>query len=405
MIVLRSLLVPSASRRLARGNDGRPDSPETPRVLVRTQRHAFYGRTRYFAAMEYESLPTTPTAEELVDQAFSRAARAGRAKQGVEAQESMLQTASNVLSDNLSNVVRAWPDFDAVDPFYRELAEAVMAGADDFQVGAEEEGGSVDALRRSLSELSWASRKTKELGREYQGRVRGKDPEAARKIRKQAFARMADVIDEVDDDIGRVAAAREALRRLPDIRPDEPTIVVAGYPNVGKSSFVNTVTNARNEIAEYPFTTRGIHVGHVEHHRVRHQLVDTPGLLDRPEDERNDIERQAVSALTHLADCVLVFVDPSETCGYELDDQLDLRDRVAERFADVPVLTVANKADLSTDVEADYYVSITEDEAMAGRKSADAGVTVDSVDDVLEAAVEAIGYEPEIPPSRRSGEN
>ena len=82
--------------------------------------------------MEFESLPTTPTAEELVDQAFSRAARAGRAKQGVEAQESMLQTASNVLSDNLANVVRAWPDFDVVDPFYRELAEAVLASTDDF---------------------------------------------------------------------------------------------------------------------------------------------------------------------------------------------------------------------------------------------------------------------------------
>ena len=356
--------------------------------------------------MEFESLPTTPRAEELVDQAFSRAARAGRAKHGVEAQESMLQTASNVLSDNLANVVRAWPDFDAVDPFYRELAEAVLAGDDDFQVeesasnGDESSGGgpgAVDALRRSLSELSWASSKTKDLGREYQGRVRGKDPEAARKIRKQAFARMADVVEEVEGDLLRVAAAREALRRLPEVRPDVPTVVVAGYPNVGKSSFVNAVTNARNEIAEYPFTTKGIHVGHVEHRRVRYQLVDTPGLLDRPEAERNAIERQAVSALTHLADCVLVFVDPSGTCGYELDDQLELRDRVAERFGDVPVLTVANKADLSTDVEADHYVSVTDDEAMAGRKSADAGVVVGSVDDVLAAAIEAIGYEPELP--------
>jgi len=347
--------------------------------------------------MEFESLPTTPTAEELVDQAFSRAARAGRAKHGVEAQESMLQTASNVLADNLANVVRAWPDFDELDPFYRELAEAVLGSADEFHVDEEAEGGSVDALRRSLSELSWASRKTKELGREYQGRVRGKDPDAARKIRKQAFARMADVVDEVEGDLARVAAAREALRRLPDIRPDVPTIVVAGYPNVGKSSFVNAVTNARVEVAEYPFTTKGVHVGHVAQRHVRYQLVDTPGLLDRPESERNDIERQAVSALTHLADCVLVFVDPSETCGYPLDAQLELRDRVAGRFGDVPVLTVSNKADLSTEVDADHYVSVTEDEAIAGKESADEGVVVESLDDLLAAAVDAIGYEPELP--------
>ncbi|MFB6177322.1 MAG: GTP-binding protein, partial [Halobaculum sp.] len=47
--------------------------------------------------MIFEDLPTTPTAEELIDQAFSRAARTGRAKDGHEAQESMLRTAANIL--------------------------------------------------------------------------------------------------------------------------------------------------------------------------------------------------------------------------------------------------------------------------------------------------------------------
>jgi nucleolar GTP-binding protein len=326
--------------------------------------------------MIFEDLPTTPRSEELVDTAFSRAARAGRAKQGVDAQESMLQTASNVLSDNLANVVRAWPDFDEVDPFYRELADAVLARA--LQGHADDPG--VDAVRRSLSEIQWASRKTRELGREYQGRLRG-DADTARKHRKQAFARMADVMDEVEDDLALVGAARDALKVLPDVRPDEPTIVVAGYPNVGKSSFVNAVTNARNEIAEYPFTTRGVLVGHFERDRIRYQIVDTPGLLDRPADERNDIESQAVSALTHLADAIVFLVDASETCGYPLDAQLALRDDLAAEF-DAPVLTVCNKADRSRDVDADRYMSVTEGQ---------------NVDEVLDAAVEAVGYEPELP--------
>ncbi|NIU67002.1 MAG: GTP-binding protein, partial [Actinobacteria bacterium] len=102
---------------------------------------------------------------------------------------------------------------------------------------------------------------------------------------------------EVADDLDRVGAARNDLRDLPDIRPDEPTVVVAGYPNVGKSSFVNAVTRASNRVAEYPFTTTGVQIGHVERDRIRYQLVDTPGLLDRPPAERNAIERQAASAL------------------------------------------------------------------------------------------------------------
>ena len=190
----------------------------------------------------FEGLPTTPTSEELLDQAFSRAARAGRAKDGVEAQQSMLLTAANVLSDNLENVVTSWPDFDDLDRFYRELADATVASntTDD----APEVGG-VDAVRQHLSEVGWAGHKVGEIRREYESRLSG-DVDVARKHRKQAFARIADVVEEVEDDLAAVGAARDELKTLPDIRPEEPTIVVAGYPNVGKSSFVNAVTNASN---------------------------------------------------------------------------------------------------------------------------------------------------------------
>ena len=54
--------------------------------------------------MTFENLQTVPRSEEVIDKAFSRAARAGRAKSGLEAQQSMLQTAANVVSDNLENV-------------------------------------------------------------------------------------------------------------------------------------------------------------------------------------------------------------------------------------------------------------------------------------------------------------
>jgi nucleolar GTP-binding protein len=319
----------------------------------------------------FEDLPTTPRSEELIDKAFSRAARAGNAKQGVEAQESMLQTAANILSDNLGNVVTSWPDFDDVDPFYRELADAIV-GRHDLNV---------DTLRQHLSQVMWASRQCDSIKTEYHGRIRNADPDTARKLRKQAFARLASVTRQVEDDLLAIADARDELKTLPDIRPDEPAVVVAGYPNVGKSSFVNRVTNASNEIASYPFTTKQIRVGHFERDRIRYQLVDTPGLLDRPAEERNAIESQAVSALTHLADAVLFLVDASGSCGYPLDSQLELRDEVVEKF-EVPVLTVCNKSDESRDVEADHYMSVTEDEG---------------VDAVLDAAVEAVDWELELP--------
>jgi len=317
----------------------------------------------------FEGLPTTPTAEELLDQAFSRAARAGRAKSGVDAQQSMLLTAATVLSDNLEHVVTAWPDLERLDPFYRDLADAVAG---------------VDPLRQQLNEVGWAGRKVGEIRREYEGRL---EPDTARKLRKQAFARMADVVREVDDDLSALADAREDLRGLPDIRPDEPTVVVAGYPNVGKSTFVNRVTRADNETAAYPFTTTQIRVGHLERDRIRYQFVDTPGLLDRPPAERNDVESQAVSALAHAADAVLVFVDPTGECGYPLAAQWELRADVLDRF-DVPAVTVATMLDKldapHDDGRIDHHVSLT---------AADDA----PVEAVVAAAVDAVGYEPDLP--------
>ncbi|MEF8779292.1 MAG: NOG1 family protein [Haloferacaceae archaeon] len=323
--------------------------------------------------MIFEDLPTTPRAEELIDKGFSRAARAGRAKGGLEAQQSMLTTAANILSDNLENVVTDWPDFEReVDPFYRELADAIVG---------------VDDLRQSLSRITWANRQVRAIREEYQPKLRKTDVEAARKHRKQAFARMADVVRQVEDDLLLVGEARDALRDLPDIRPDEPAIVVAGYPNVGKSSFVNDVTRASNEIAQYPFTTRGVQIGHFTRNHIRYQIIDTPGLLDRPEEERNEIERQAVSALEHLADVVVFLVDASESCGYPLEAQLALREELEERFArrGIDLITVCNKSDRSTDVEADEYMSVE---------------TGENVERVLELAVDAVEFAGELPPSR-----
>ncbi len=322
--------------------------------------------------MHFEDLPTTPRSEELVDKAFSRAARAGRAKTGKEAQESMLQTASNILSDNLGNVVTSWPDFDLVDPFYYELADATLADTD---------VGGVDRLRQHLSEVMWASRQTDSIREEYHGRIRNADTDTARKLRKQAFARLADITEQVEDELLAIGEARDALKTLPDIRADEPAIVVAGYPNVGKTSFVNRVTNARNETAAYPYTTTRIDIGHLERDRVRYQLIDTPGLLDRPAEDRNAIESQAVSALSHLADAVLFVLDASGECGYPLGDQLELLADVESTF-EAPVLVVCNKADRSTDADADHYMSVETDEG---------------VDEALEAVVDVVGYEPELP--------
>lgn len=63
------------------------------------------------------------------------------------------------------------------------------------------------------------------------------------------------------------------------------------------------------------------------------QVVDTPGILDHPLEERNTIEMQAITALAHLRAAVLYVMDVSEQCGHTLLQQLELFNNIRPLFA------------------------------------------------------------------------
>ena len=48
-------------------------------------------------------------------------------------------------------------------------------------------------------------------------------------------------------------------------------------------------------VQPYAFTTKSIYVGHTDYKYLRWQVLDTPGILDRPLEERNTIEMQSIT--------------------------------------------------------------------------------------------------------------
>ena len=120
----------------------------------------------------------------------------------------------------------------------------------------------------------------------------------------------------------------------------------AGFPNVGKSSFINKITRADVEVQPYAFTTKSLYVGHTDFKYLRWQVVDTPGILDHPLEDRNTIEMQAITALAHLRAAVLYFLDPSEQCGHSLEQQKHLFDSIRPLFNNKPLVVISNKMDV-----------------------------------------------------------
>ena len=60
------------------------------------------------------------------------------------------------------------------------------------------------------------------------------------------------------------------------------------------TSFNAEVTRADVDVQPYAFTTKSLFVGHTDYKYLRWQIIDTPGLLDRPLEERNTIEMQVI---------------------------------------------------------------------------------------------------------------
>ena len=63
------------------------------------------------------------------------------------------------------------------------------------------------------------------------------------------------------------------------------------------------------------------------------QVIDTPGILDHPLEQRNTIEMQAITALAHLRACVLYVMDFSQQCGFSIEDQFSLFENIRPLFS------------------------------------------------------------------------
>ena len=278
--------------------------------------------------MEFEKMPTVPTADEILDRSFRRAAKKMKEKDNKErANQEFVRAVGAAIHDRLVYIIRGFPEFDDLSPFYREMADILYG---------------LDKIKQSLGAVGWAAKHTKMLGNQLV--MQSRNAEDTLVVRKRAVARLASMVHQIDKDLHVLNDVRNILRELPHME-DTFTVVIAGYPNVGKSSFIRKVSSADPEVASYPFTTKGIIVGHRLMGREKIQFVDTPGILDRPVEERNPIEKQALSAMMNVPSVVLFILDPSEHCGYPMNLQLNLLEEV-KGMVTVPVIVVANKSDL-----------------------------------------------------------
>ena len=75
-------------------------------------------------------------------------------------------------------------------------------------------------------------------------------------------------------------------------------------------------------------------------------MLDTPGVLDHPLDQRNTIEMQAITALANLNAAILFMLDISESCGYTIEQQIELFNSIKPLFTAKPLVICLTKIDI-----------------------------------------------------------
>ena len=235
------------------------------------------------------------------------------------------------ISDRLTTMLADFPRLSDIHPFYSDLCNTLYDR---------------DHYKLALGQINTAKQLVDSVARDMIRMVKyGDSLYRCKCLKRAALGRMCTILKRQKASLSYLEEVRKHMSRLPALDPNTRTLLMCGLPNVGKSSFMNKITRANVDVQPYAFTTKSLFVGHTDYKYLRWQVIDTPGILDHPLEQRNTIEMQAITALAHLTCSVLYFMDISEECGYSIEQQCNLFKSIQPLFANKQLVVVINKID------------------------------------------------------------
>ncbi|KAF2489136.1 nucleolar GTP-binding protein 1 [Lophium mytilinum] len=289
----------------------------------------------------FKDIPVIPTSQEFLDIVLSRTQRRLPTQIRAGFKISRIRSfytrkvkyTAETFGDRLGATLEAFPKLNDIHPFHRDLLNTLY-DADHFRI--------------SLGQLSTAKSLIEAVARDYVRLLKyGQSLYQCKQLKRAALGRMATITKRLKDPLVYLEQVRQHLGRLPSIDPNARTLLICGYPNVGKSSFLKSVSRADVDVQPYAFTTKSLFVGHFDYKMLRFQAIDTPGILDHPLEEMNTIEMQSITAIAHLRSAIMYFMDLSEQCGYSVAAQIALFHSIKPLFSNKVVYVVINKIDVT----------------------------------------------------------
>ena len=109
------------------------------------------------------------------------------------------------------------------------------------------------------------------------------------------------------EDYKRKAAAKGGGTGFSVRRTGDATVIMVGFPSVGKSTLLNSITNANSPVGAYAFTTLTCIPGLLEYNHAKIQVLDVPGIVEGAATGRG--RGREVLACAQSADLVIILLD------------------------------------------------------------------------------------------------
>jgi len=286
--------------------------------------------------MNFQKITPVDQPKALLDFAFRKAREKGQQKkfvgnwlQKIRYKENLkLDIVKDALITKFKKVLAEFPNTLDLPDFYVELMRLTL----DFR-----------ELKKSFGAIDWIIKQLGVVHRVHIVKVNEeKEGSKVKDVTKQYYGRVASLLKQISPQLKYLEDSRRIMRTYPDIK-EMYTVCLYGFPNVGKTTILNTLTGTKAKVAAYSFTTKSINAGYMMINGIKVQVLDVPGTLARKE-KFNDIELQAELVLKKVANVIIYVFDLSESSGYSIKKQEQLFQNLGNKKLIFPFV---NKQDLT----------------------------------------------------------